>query len=199
MELPKGKNLESFLESNTNLDFKKIIAIIGSIAEILDFAHNNGILHRDIKPANIWIETKPDGAEKVRILDFGLAVNDDKLSTLTMTGQLLGTPAYMPPEQTDGNGKLTRASDLFSLGCIFYLLVTGKKVFPGANLLEILKSQAFFKIVPPCAFRPDIPPGLEQLILWLLQKSPEKRPQSAALFLEKTQKPKFVKISPSLP
>jgi len=193
MPLLKGSNLDNYIISNNQISFEKAIYIINSVAETLEFAHSKGILHRDIKPANIWIESTQAATEKIRILDFGLALVDNNLATLTMTGQLLGTPAYMPPEQSDNKLELTKASDLFSLGCVFYLLVTGKKVFPGSNLLEILKSQAFFRIVPPSSFRPDIPPRLEKLILWLLQKSPEKRPQDVREFLTKLDNPNLLK------
>ena len=193
MHLLKGNNLENYVLKNNQISFPYIVSIIRSLTETLGFAHDKGILHRDIKPANIWIENTDDGLEKIRVLDFGLALADNKLATLTMSGQLLGTPAYMPPEQTDNTMELTRSSDLFSLGCVFYLLVTGKRVFPGSNLMEILRSQALFRIIPPSAFRPDTPPRLEQLILWLLQKSPAKRPQSARELLDKLDHPKLLK------
>jgi len=194
MPLLKGTNLDNYLSINNQVSFEKALYIIKSIAETLEFAHSNGILHRDIKPANIWIESTQGGPDKIRILDFGLALADNNLATLTITGQLLGTPAYMPPEQSDNKKEFTKASDLFSLGCVFYLLVTGKKVFPGTNLMEILKSQAFFRIVPPSAFRSDTPPRLEKLILWLLQKSPDKRPQDVREFLTKLDNPKLLKF-----
>ena len=100
------------------------------IAEGLAAAHAQGLIHRDIKPANIWLE---EGTGRVKILDFGLARSAEEAGRLTQDGTILGTPAYMAPEQATGGRDVDHRSDLFSLGCVLYRMVTGRPPFVASS------------------------------------------------------------------
>ena len=130
MEYVEGKNLKQVIREKERLSFERIGEIIAEVAGALDYAHRKGIVHRDVKPANIIIT--PDGT--VKITDFGIAKIET--SSLTETGQFLGTPNYMSPEQVTGEAVDGR-SDLFSLGVVLYELLTRKKPFLGDNVTSI--------------------------------------------------------------
>ena len=101
----------------------EVLRIGREIAEGLAAAHEQGLIHRDIKPANIWLE---EGTGRVKILDFGLARSAEEAGRLTQDGTILGTPAFMAPEQAMGGSQVDHRSDLFSLGCVLYRMVTGR-------------------------------------------------------------------------
>ena len=133
------------------------------------------MIHRDIKPANIWLEGKQ---AQVKILDFGLARTVTDQTHLTQTGAILGTPAYMAPEQFGGKGVDQRA-DVFSLGCVLYAMCTGELPFKGADTMTILQSIATTVPAEPSSLRADLPPELADLIMRMLKKKAEERPASA--------------------
>jgi hypothetical protein len=129
-------------------------------------------LHRDLKPANIMI----DQAGRVRVTDFGLARSVDEVDQLTIPGQILGTPAYMPPEQaTGGANQAGRTSDVYSLGAVLYFLLTGRAPFEGATRLEIMRRVCDQPPQPPRELQPGLSPLLETICLRCLAKSPAKR------------------------
>jgi Leucine-rich repeat (LRR) protein len=138
-------------------------------------AHDLGLIHRDIKPANLWLEA-PKG--RVKLLDFGLARAEDDDGHLTTTGDVIGTPAYMSPEQARGD-KVDHRSDLFSLGIMLYRLATGKMPFRGNSAMAILTSLAVETPPPVRSLKPELPEALESLISGLLVKDPAGRIQSA--------------------
>ena len=144
----------------------------------LEFAHAKGIIHRDIKPGNVWLSA--DGTAKVG--DFGLAVAVD-LSRLTQDGMMVGTVSYMPPEQAMG-GKVTARADLYSLGAMLYEMVTGRPPFVGDDSVAIIGQHINTPPVSPTWHRADLPPALETLIMQLLQKDADKRPESATVVLQ---------------
>ena len=151
MEYVEGKNLKQLLSEKTPFSSERVAEIVGQVAEALDYAHRRGIVHRDVKPANIIIT--PEG--QVKITDFGIAKTEK--SNLTTTGQFLGTPNYMSPEQVTGDAVDGR-SDLFSLGVVLYELLTRKKPFSADNLTSISYKIVHEQFVPPETYDASIPP-----------------------------------------
>ncbi|HET6882118.1 MAG TPA: protein kinase [Pirellulales bacterium] len=149
-------------------------------AEALAVAHERGLIHRDIKPGNIWLEA-PSGW--VKLLDFGLAHAVEDEVHLTQTGTILGTPAYMSPEQARGD-RVGPRSDLFSLGAVLYRLTTGKQPFQGPSTLAVLTALAVERPKPPRELNPEIPIALSELIERLLAKHPDERFDSAEAVVE---------------
>lgn len=144
------------------------------VADALAHAHSAGVIHRDLKPENVWFGS--DG--KVRLGDFGLAVVLDQ-SRITQDGTILGTPAYLAPESASGGGLASNEkSDLYSLGVFLYELTTGRQPFDG-SMTEIISQHINVPPVAPKSINPEIPTTLEALILALMAKSPERRPESA--------------------
>ncbi|QDU25728.1 Serine/threonine-protein kinase PrkC [Anatilimnocola aggregata] len=177
MEFLEGESLEDRLERETTLPLAEVMRIGREIALGLSAAHQRKLIHRDIKPGNIWLEA-PRG--RVKVLDFGLAraagAADEQ--NLTHSGTIVGTPAYMAPEQARGE-EVDGRTDLFSLGCILYRLATGKSAFQGRDLVSTLLNLATLTPPAPEAIRPDLPARLSQLIQQLLAKDREQRPPSA--------------------
>jgi len=125
MELLQGQNLADWMQRGERASAAQILDIALQVARGLDVAHKAGLVHRDIKPSNIWLEA-PIG--RVKILDFGLARLAQDVTNLTQIGMVMGTPAYMAPEQAQGS-KVDARCDLFSLGCVLYELATGTPPF----------------------------------------------------------------------
>lgn len=176
MEFLKGMSLDSLIKEKRELTFSQIVRIGRDVAEALHAAHSVGLVHRDIKPANIWLEA-PKG--RVKILDFGLARQQQDDMRLTRHGAVIGTPAYMSPEQAL-NERIDSRSDLFSLGVVLYRLCAGRLPFPGSSVMGILKALAFNTQVPIHDHNPNVPLELERLIDRMLEKRPADRIQTAA-------------------
>src|SRR5262245_56114046 len=154
---------------------------IRDAAEAVHYAHQQGTLHRDLKPSNILI----DGQGRVRITDFGLAKRIEGNSDLTLTGQILGTPSYMPPEQALSKRSLIgTASDVYSLGAVLYELLTGRPPFRGETPVETLKQVETLDPVSPRLLNPATPRDLETICLKCLEKEPHKRYLTAQLLAE---------------
>ncbi|HEY91003.1 MAG TPA: protein kinase [Dehalococcoidia bacterium] len=157
------------------LPLEQTVSITRSVCQGLEFAHSNGIIHRDLKPGNVYLAA--DGTAKIG--DFGLAVTVD-VSRLTKEGMMVGTASYMPPEQAMAK-EVTPRSDLYSVGAMLYEMVTGRPPFVGDTSVAIITQHIDTSPpISPTWHRKDIPPGLEVLIMQLLEKDPEKRPASAA-------------------
>lgn len=170
MEFLEGEPLNKVIEEK-RLGIIEIANLGIQVAETLDYAHQRGIIHRDVKPSNILV--KPSG--QIIITDFGIAHIEDPSSSLqTQDGEILGTPAYMSPEQVKGQSVDGR-SDLFSLGIILYELVTGMRPFGGENLAAIFNSIAQKKPLEPAKINPGTPKSLSQIIMKCLEKTPDKR------------------------
>ena len=148
--------------------------IAADVCDGLEFAHSRGIVHRDLKPGNVWLAA--DGTAKIG--DFGLAIALDR-SRITQGEVIMGTLLYMSPEQAMG-GELGPRSDLYSLGCMLFQMVAGRTPFLGDDPQTIIGQHLNTPPVSPKWLNPEVPNGLETLILRLLEKDPAKRPASAA-------------------
>lgn len=174
-EYVDGESLEAKLKKG-NLPFKKIANLIASICDALQYAHHNGIIHRDLKPSNILIDSEGNP----HLMDFGLAKRiHDVGNTLTSMGTVMGTPAYMSPEQASGDSrKIDFRSDIYALGVVLYEMLSGERPFQGNRrmlLLQILEDE-------PRSLKQlnhSVPADLETICLKALSKSPERRYQSA--------------------
>ena len=176
MEFVEGRTLGEAMKKGERFTLDRVCEIGQQIAEALGYAHRQGVIHRDIKPANILMTSKEVyGSERPRITDFGIA----KLasSDITTTGQLLGTPSFMPPEQFTGSPIDGRA-DLFSLGVILYSLATGEQPFPGETMTAVSYKVVYTEPIPPAKLNPAIPARVEAVILKCLAKSPAERYQT---------------------
>ncbi|MEO1998289.1 MAG: serine/threonine-protein kinase, partial [Planctomycetaceae bacterium] len=176
-----GPNLASRLEADP-LSIPESVDMVCQLSSALQYAHEHGIVHRDLKPANILLDTN----QQPRITDFGLARHMDVDDELTVTGELLGTPAYMSPEQATGHAnQVSETTDIFALGSILYLLITGRPAFQSRTPLTTLSQVIHSDPVPPRHLNRRIPRDLETICLQCLQKRPEKRyPSAAALELD---------------
>lgn len=160
---------------------RKAAALTQSIAEAVAYAHERGVIHRDLKPGNVLLDK--DGRPK--ITDFGLAKRVQGTSNLTVTGQVLGTPNYMPPEQASGKvGQIGPLADVYSLGALLYCLVTGRPPFQAASPVETLQQVIDQEPVPPRELNAGIDYDLETICLRCLQKEPAKRYDSAKSLAE---------------
>ncbi len=176
MPVLKGQSLALMLKHAPKLSTAQVVRVGRQIAEGLAAAHDKGLIHRDIKLVNIWIE--PTGGGRVKILDFGLARPEQDDAHLTQSGAVVGTPAYMAPEQARGE-KVGPRADLWSLGVVLYELLSGRRPFDAPNTFAILSRIAADQPVAPQLVNRDIPAGLSDLVMRLLEKDPEKRPASA--------------------
>ncbi len=170
-----GGDLQGTLDdcAGRQLDVEQAVAIAMDMCRALEHAHSRGIIHRDLKPANVWLGD--DGA--ARLGDFGLAT--DRSSRAAVEGMLVGTVAYLPPEQALGRSSDAR-SDLYSLGAMLYELLTGEPPFPGEDAVAIIGRHLSAQPVAPSKHRPEVPAALDRVVLDLLSKSPDGRPASAA-------------------
>jgi serine/threonine protein kinase len=178
MDFVKGQSLAKMLADGP-LPAKRAAAYLKTIAEAIHYAHGCGLLHRDLKPSNVLI----DAADQPRVTDFGLARRLDGDSELTLSGQVLGSPNYMPPEQAGAKrGQLSRRSDVYALGAMFYHLLTGRPPFVGETITDTLAQVINSDPVSPRLLNPGVPRDLETLCLKCLEKEPGKRyPTSQAL------------------
>lgn len=184
MEFLEGEPLDDRLRRETRLPVPEILRIGREIAEGLEAAHEKCLIHRDIKPANLWLEGKKG---HVKILDFGLARAMGDTTHLTQSGAIIGTPAYMAPEQARTE-KVDLRCDLFSLGCVLYCMCTGQRPFKGHDTISILMALATENPPSPVSLNLEIPTELSDLVMHLLAKKPEDRPASAKVVAETLQK-----------
>ncbi|MBF0319792.1 MAG: CHASE2 domain-containing protein [Nitrospirae bacterium] len=168
MELLDGSDLAKHCTKESKLSFGEVLRVITNVAEALDYAHENGVVHRDIKPANIMLLKN----KELRVTDFGIARVME--SSKTQTGMVLGTPSYMSPEQIAGR-KVDGRSDLFSLGVVFFELLTGERPFRGDSIATLMYN---ITSTPPTSIKkidPRIPACIVVIIEKLLQKNAEDR------------------------
>jgi formylglycine-generating enzyme required for sulfatase activity/serine/threonine protein kinase len=188
MELLVGRSLRQVLAQEGSVNAVRAYGIIRQASAALDAGHRNGIVHRDIKPDNIILLDSNDGADHVKILDFGIAkVLDKALDTysleqrLTNVGSVIGTPHYMAPEQCQGEEADAR-SDIYSLGVVLYELLTGVAPFLAKTPTGVAIKHVTEKPRPPREINPLVPEDVERVVLHALEKDPNARPQTALEF-----------------
>jgi serine/threonine-protein kinase len=169
MELVPGETLQARLQHAGPLDARGAAALVAQVAEALDYAHLKGVVHRDLKPSNIMV--LPDGM--ARVMDYGIA-RAQRLEGLTVTGAFLGSPEYVAPEAIEGRPTDGR-SDLYSLGVVFYEVLTGRRPFSADTPFAILRKHLTETPPAPSAVRAEVPPDLDRIVLRLLRKRPEER------------------------
>lgn len=178
MEYIDGITLRQYMDGMGALRFEEIMDFCEQILSALEHAHSKGIIHRDIKPQNIMLLPKGE----VKITDFGIAqVNDDALNL--MADRAAGTAYYISPEQAAG-GDVDARSDIYSLGVMMYEMATGHLPFDGADVMTIAKKQITEKPTPPSDINPEIPNGLEAMILMAMEKMPDARFKDASEMLK---------------
>ncbi|MEI7684851.1 MAG: serine/threonine-protein kinase, partial [Planctomycetota bacterium] len=179
MEFIQGESLDHVLARRIKITWEELVAIGTQLCAALQAAHDAGIIHRDLKPSNLMM--LPDG--RVKLTDFGIAKDTDAAG-LTATHSTLGTAAYMSPEQCRGAKDITYKSDLYSMGIMFYELVTGKKPFTSENPMEVFMLHVKGKCARPSTFAMDLPIWLDTLICQLMEKAPDDRPLNATKVAE---------------
>jgi serine/threonine protein kinase len=175
MTFVDGQSLAGKLD-NGPLPPQDAAQLMEKIADAVDYAHEQGVIHRDLKPANILIDQ--DG--QPRLTDFGLAKKIDVDQGLTGTGQILGSPGYMAPEQAEGNAQVGRAADIYAMGAVLYHLVTGRPPFQSDNPIDTMLQTIRTDVVAPRLLNPKVPRDLEALILKALSKNPQHRYANAS-------------------
>jgi Protein kinase domain len=195
IELLHGRDLAAMLaEAPAGLPIDGAVSLTIQAAEALQVAHAGHVVHRDLKPANLFVV---DGG-RLKICDFGIAWAVDSTARLTATGQAIGTPTYMSPEQCSGQ-QVDERSDLYSLGCVLYALLTGQPPFAEGQPLAVMFQHLNAAPVSPRTIRPDVPPELDRLVLELLAKDPARRPADADHVIAALQRLRYtptVKVEP---
>ncbi len=177
MEYLPGLSLQNLVEQHGPLPAGRAIHFLRQLCAALREAHDIGLIHRDIKPSNIIASQRGGVHDVAKLLDFGLVqdigiAGDDKL---TMQGTILGSPAYISPEQARGRGQVDSRTDIYSLGGLAYFLVTGQMPFVRESVMEMIAAHLHETPTPPRQLRPELPSDLEEVILKCLSKSPQDR------------------------
>jgi len=171
MELIEGRSFAE-LAGDKPLPGARAAAYVATIAEAIDYAHRQGVLHRDLKPSNLLL----DASDRPRVTDFGLAKLVHSDADLTVTGQSLGSPSYMAPEQAAGRAKQSGAAgDIYSLGAVLYHLITGRPPFQGESMHDVLLQAQSAEPIAPSRLNPSVRADLETICLKCLEKEPVKR------------------------
>jgi serine/threonine-protein kinase len=174
MEFIQGESLDKLMARRDRMSWEELVGLGTQLCDALQHAHDHGIIHRDLKPANLMM--LPDGT--LKLTDFGIAKDVD-VTQLTAANSTLGTAAYMSPEQCRGERDLTPKSDLYSLGIVFYELLTGQKPFQAENAMDMFLLHVNEPPRRVSRAIPDIPVWLDTLIVQLMEKKPDQRPMNA--------------------
>ncbi|MEM1415149.1 MAG: serine/threonine-protein kinase [Myxococcota bacterium] len=180
MELLHGMDLETLVKETGPLPPERVAFVLLQVLDSLDDAHRSGLVHRDVKPANLFVARKGQRVDYVKVLDFGLVKERSQDTALTGDGELTGTPAYLAPEMAAGEAAVDGRADLYALGCVAYWLLTGERVFEKSTAIKVAVAHLTEEPVAP-SDRTDrpVPAALEDLVLDLLAKNPDHRPQNA--------------------
>lgn len=182
MEYVEGLTLRDLIDTRGRLGAQSVLAIGPQLAESLDVAHRTGVIHRDIKPQNLLL----DGEGVLKVMDFGVARLAERSAGLTQAGLIVGTPAYMSPEQLTGE-EVDARSDLYSVGAVLYECLTGSLPLEAPTVMALFAKVLSEEPVRPSKLVEGIPPALDELVMVLLAKRPEDRVESAAALAERLQ------------
>ncbi len=197
MEYVEGKTLAEFLTGGGRIMPDRAIEIAADVCRALEAAHAQGVIHRDIKPGNIMLDQRGD----VKVTDFGIARMVTTAETVAQTAAVLGTASYLSPEQAQGQ-PVDGRSDIYSLGCVLYEMVTGRPPFLGDSPVTVASKQVLEQPTPPSRLNRDVSADLEAVILRAMAKNPANRYQTAAEFrsdLERVRRGMPVEATPLLP
>ena len=192
MELLEGRTLEDLLELDGPPPPRVALEIVRAVVRGLAFAHDRNVLHRDLKPGNVFLQALPDDPRHVKLLDFGLAkllVDEENTSgeepTLTKAGTIVGTPAYMSPEQASG-GRVDARSDVYAAGLMLYELLSGRVPFDEPRRADLLRAHLVDPVPDPEGLRPGLvlTPAVRELLLRCLAKEPSDRYADARTLLD---------------
>lgn len=181
MDLLEGEPLDAWVKREAPASFKKVGPILDEMLGALHAAHQVGVIHRDLKPGNVFYESHPEARSHVKIIDFGLARQADRAGGSvrpTNPGTLIGTPAFMAPEQVLGT-KVYPATDLYAVGGIAYQMLTGRIPHEAPSAIEVISQKMKFDPVPPRQWVPSIDADVDNWVMMLLDREPERRPESA--------------------
>ncbi len=174
MELVTGGSLKEMLQQSGRLPWREATTIGVQICSALQHAHNHGIIHRDLKPSNLLFTDEG----QVKLSDFGIAL-DANATTITADGITVGSYAYMPPEQIQGEKAITGKADLYAFGCLMFEMLSGRPPYPGDNFAQIFEQHLHSPPPSVATIESSCPAGLDVIVKNLLQKSPEERPFNA--------------------
>jgi CheY-like chemotaxis protein len=179
MEYVEGITVRALLDTRGRLGVSSTLALATQLAQSLAVAHQHGVIHRDIKPQNLLL----DAEGVLKVMDFGVARLAERSTSMTEAGLVIGTPAYMSPEQLMAE-KVDARSDLYAAGVVMYECLTGEPPFQASSVMSLIAKLLMQEPRPPAALNPEIPPALSALVLQLLSKRPEHRVQTAAALVE---------------
>jgi serine/threonine protein kinase len=182
MERLHGETLEARIARVGPLPIALVVRIAREAADALTAVHGAGIVHRDLKPSNLFLATRGLRVDELKLLDFGVAKQLD-LHTITTTGQVYGTPAYMAPEQLRDSKHVDARCDVYALGAVLHECLTGKPPFAAPNVAALAVAVLFAEPSDPRAVRPDVPEALASAVLGCMQKQPSARYAGAAQFV----------------
>ncbi len=174
-EYLEGRSLDRALREDGTLKIPRALTILHQMARALTAAHAHGIVHRDLKPENIFLVKRFESDDFVKVLDFGISKMRSGGDRLTQTGQIIGTPHYMSPEQAQGELNLDHRSDVYSFGAIMYEMFTGRLPYQADTVQQILVKLLTEDPPPPRTRRPDLPPDIEAVILRCMARDPDAR------------------------
>jgi serine/threonine-protein kinase len=203
MEYVDGHSVQYLLDKLRRLQLSAALRVTLAVAKALDYAHGQNLVHRDIKPGNVLIGKK--GA--IKVADLGMAkIRDMDLAELTRTGRGLGTPCYMPIEQFVNAKDADARCDIYALGCMLYALLTGQPPFVSSSFMELIQAKEAGTFPPAAEFNPEVPEGLDAIIVRMAARRPEDRFQTCRDVidavqqweLEKTQAKKTANPKPGL-
>ena len=199
MELLTGVSYETVLRESGPLDFGRTFACLGPIVHAMAAAHERGITHRDLKPENIWLSVR-EGVISPKLLDFGVALDDESTTRLTAEGMLLGTPAFMAPEQLGNDAAPSASADVWAMGVILYSSLAGRLPFFGKTS-RLLMAAIVHADPRPLAAGRDVPAEAAALVMSALAKNPDARPSMRELYdalvaIKKEHAPEPVDLAP---